>query len=364
MLRTPRRTVGSVLAGLVLGSAVLTLACDDDLNRVRVTSNTMRVRLGTPSLIVGTTTRSSAFLVDPAGVETATEQVTWASSNTGIGTISTTGLVTGVAPGTTEISATESLGGAGAVGSSLAAEPAMGSVSLPVTSPMQFDVFTQYANTEALLANVGPDQLYCEAIAPQRIAIDPGVTYNGHRTVRVDQPAGSSGIARLTTCFTSQHFWFRIKLRFSPGWTTAGSIGSSANSFKMFGWGWREGDGRGDLEITNTTQYQLHFDPQFAGAPFISVNAGSVTTEWTDGAWYDYIIHYQVTNGGSTTRFWFARDGEPPVLRATANGTVAATASSIGFPFFFNQTLRASQSLWIGQWEVVDGTQFPNPFGL
>jgi len=221
--------------------------------------------------------------------------------------------------------------------------------------PIRADSFTGYASIAELLANVGPGKPYCEFIEASRLALDGRVTYEGHQTVRVDQPAGSSGIARLTTCFASRNFWFRIKLRFSPGWTTAGSNASSANSFKLFGWWWGEGDGRGDLEITNTTQYQLHFGPQFGGAQFVSVDAGTVTSEWSDGGWYDYVIHYQVAGNATRTRWWWARDGQTPVLRATALGAVPATAQGVGFPFYFNQTLRAPQSLWIGRWEVVDG---------
>ena len=53
-----------------------------------------------------------------------------------------------------------------------------------------------------------------------------------------------------------------------------------------------------------------------------------------------------------------AKDGQTPVLRATANGSGSPTAAGIGFPFYFNQTLRANLSLWIGRWEVVDGAQY------
>jgi uncharacterized protein YjdB len=59
------------------------------------------------SLIVGETQQFKATgTISDGTVEDITSQVTWASSNPTIATISATGLATGVAPGKTTITAT------------------------------------------------------------------------------------------------------------------------------------------------------------------------------------------------------------------------------------------------------------------
>lgn len=82
------------------------------------------------------------------------------------------------------------------------------------------------------------------------------------------------------------------------------------------------------------------------------------------GGWYDYVVHCQLSDSTTRTRWCLATGGAPLALRATANGTVAATAQGVGFPFYFDQTLRAVQSLRIGQWEEVRGARYASPRGL
>jgi len=65
----------------------------------------VQVQLASSSISVGQTTQATATLQDRSG-RTVQRSVTWTSSNTGIATVSDAGLVTGVAAGTSQITAT------------------------------------------------------------------------------------------------------------------------------------------------------------------------------------------------------------------------------------------------------------------
>jgi hypothetical protein len=172
------------------------------------------------------------------------------------------------------------------------------------------------------------------------------------------------------------HIWFRAKVRFSPGFTTTGTLASSANAYKLLGWGWNTYDGSGRLEITNTSQYQLYWGPtsKNGGAALAPVQfsvAGGITTEWSDGGWYDYIVECDFSNGKTgVARVWMARDGQTPTLRATSTSTMTTGSlpgiNSVMWGMNFNQVRTASQAqaVWWGAWEVVDGSKYPHPYGL
>lgn len=196
------------------------------------------------------------------------------------------------------------------------------------------------------------------------VSLDTVVRYNGHPTARSDMPAGGSSLGKMAIPVPNlTNVWLRVALRYSPGFTTTGTA-TTANSLKLIGWGWAGDDGRGDLEIANTSGYQLHW--YVPGSPFISVEAGSVGNEWSDGAWYVVIIHYQQTSATTTlTRAWMGKEGTPLTLRATANGSgTPRPVREFAWPFYQNQTRRAAQSVWTGEWAIVDGSKAANPFGV
>ena len=251
------------------------------------------------------------------------------------------------------------------------------------------DDFSQYASTAALQNNIsvniggtgnGQTSLYGDGHDAQLAELDQSVRYNGHATVKYNAPGGVSNIPGLWAYLPHplSTMWFRAKIRFSPGFTTTGVLTNSSNAYKLLGWGYADSYGSGRVEITNTTQYQLYYGTLVSGTntpnstPAQFGIGGNVTTEWSDGGWYDYIIEYQNTSATtSVARLWMARDGSTPVLRATSTSTSLPgyTMPHIGYVMMglnFNQ-VRApnqSQALWYGQWEVVDGVQHPNPFGL
>lgn len=190
------------------------------------------------------------------------------------------------------------------------------------------------------------------------------------------QPGGVGGSPELGVLFRSHplsHLWYRAKVRFSPGFTTTGTLTNSANAYKLLSWGW-QGCGSGRVEITNTDQYDVYENVQNCTTGALTgagghASGGRISGEWTTGGWYDYIVEVDHSSGSNgVIRFWLAPDGQTPVLRATvpqpAGSLPAITSISVGLNF--NQVRAASQSqaLWWGQWEVVDGSQFPNPFNV
>lgn len=251
------------------------------------------------------------------------------------------------------------------------------------------DDFTQYKTTAALLTNItngaggtGTSQtaLYNDGANATLASIDESVLYNGHHTLKYAQPGGEANTPELWVNFkngqTLQVLWYRVKLRFSPGWTTSGTLTNSANAYKLLGFGWDTYDGSSRLEITNTNQYQIGWTTQSksGGATTGGGNTavlGNITTEWQDGGWYDYIIKADFSKSPASASVWMAKDGQTPVLKGTASGTMVnglplphLTGVMLGLNFNQVRAASQSQSLWYGQWEVIDGVKNSNPYGL
>lgn len=252
------------------------------------------------------------------------------------------------------------------------------------------DDFSRYTSTADLLNNIstnsggtgGSQSLYGDGANGNLIELDKTVLYNGHPTMKYNQPGGVADTPNLHVMFSPQaHIWYRVKVRFSPGFTTTGTLTNSANAYKLLSWGWLGGyEGSGRLEITNTTQYQLYEGAKPAqgsttpASSYSNTNwviGGNITTEWTDGGWYDYIIEVDHSQPVGMIRLWRAKDGQPPIFRGEASeqmqdGTLMPAVSTVSIGLNFNQIRRPdqNQALWWGQWEVVDGTQHPNPFGV
>ena len=250
------------------------------------------------------------------------------------------------------------------------------------------DDFTQYHNTADLMANTSSliggtgnyqTVLYNDGANANLVSLDTVVRYNGHATMRYDQPGGVATTPTLHHAFYSvaplTKMWLRAKIRFSPGYTTTGTLTNSANAYKMLGWGWSGFNGRGSLEISNTNEYEFYWyvfnstGQTIAGGNVSS--AGTISTEWTDGGWYDYILEYEITSDTTAiARAWFQKDGAAPTLRAVTTGAgpvgtiPAVNAVFLGLNFNQVRATTQNQSIWYGQWEVVDGTQHPNPFSI
>jgi hypothetical protein len=246
------------------------------------------------------------------------------------------------------------------------------------------DDFTKYASTADLLNNITSNAggsgstvtaLYHDGVDARLVELDKTVLYNGHPTMKYKQPGGVADTPKLGVYFSARrHIWYRFKVRFSPGFSTTGTLTNSSNAYKLIAWGWGGPDGSGRIEITNTTQYQLYENVQ-SGPSLIGggkyLMAGNITTEWTGGGWYDYIVEVDHTQPTGIIRLWRAKDGQTPVYQGQMqetmnNGSMMPPLTNISVGLNFNQ-IRApgqTQAVWWGQWEVIDGTQHPNPYGV
>jgi hypothetical protein len=209
--------------------------------------------------------------------------------------------------------------------------------------------------------------------------LDTTVKYNGHPTVKYNQLGGTNLGPELWSTFpngkTITNMWLRAVIKFSPGFTTYGITANSSNSYKLLGWAWAGTNGRGGLGFTNTNQYTFTWGVETYQGQWLGFTEPTgfrnVTTEWSDSAWYSYVIHYEQTSSTTTrTSFYLGRNTATPQLVYVMNGTMDSgtvpplNRVMLGLNFNSVRPANESQALWYGQWEVVDGSQYTNPFNL
>lgn len=266
--------------------------------------------------------------------------------------------------------------------------------SLPNPSGLAFlqDDFTSYTSTANFQTHIstiaggtggGSPILYSDGAAAQYAAIDQTITYNGHQTMQYQFPGGTDVNPKLWPNFDTprSNIWFRAMIRFVPGFTTAGNGPGATGSeaYKLLGWAINTNlyDGSGRIEITNTTQYVCYWGASTkAGATVIDsdtgeASPGNITTEWQDGAWYQYILNYRVSGTTSFTDTYFGRNAVTPTHRSAGSapnldGLAAPPASGVQCGLNYNRIRSSSQAFQLnyGFWEVCDGVQYPNPYGV
>jgi hypothetical protein len=385
----------TVQLGLVSATSIITVG--------KATSSPTAVSITllpvTATLAVGSSLALNGNIKGTDGVDLTAvlgPEATLRSSDTTIATVSNLGLVTGLRNGVdTIIAQVGSLSQTsiitvvgGSSGSTSPSQPSSGSGSPLSGLALVSDDYSKYGSTQDLLANISSNiggtgspstALYTDGVNPQLAELDKTVTYNGHATVKYNQPGGVANSPELWVGLrqTLSHLWLRAKVRFSPGFTTTGTLANSANAYKLLGWGWNAYDGSGRLEISNTNQYQLYWNVQdkntgtLIGGGVYGIG-GNITTEWSDGGWYDYIIEVDFSQAiTGIARLWMAKDGETPVLRTVSSSTMQGGAALPGLTevmlgMNFNQVRTAgqTQALWFGEWEVVDGSQYANPYNV
>lgn len=251
-------------------------------------------------------------------------------------------------------------------------------------APILSDDFSKYADTQAFLAN---KSLYTFIMFPNLFSIDPSMPYKGHASLKFSQPGNMADTPELqvTPPVLLKHFWYRLKIRFSPGWTTVGNgttwngtkfIPSGA-SYKIFGYTWSDYYSRGHLLYSNTREYQVAISAttkdtniKVMNGPIVGGFAAS--SEWQDGQWYEIIVHYEtLPNNKSATQMYLAKDGAVQVKHEETTATMQSGYAMPQVSLFllgmnFNQVRNPgqNQALWYGEWEIVDGSQYPNPYGL
>lgn len=171
--------------------------------------------------------------------------------------------------------------------------------------------------------------------------------------------------------------WYRWRMRYGPGWTTAGpDPAGHNNAYKVAFWTWAAHNQRGHLAIINTTQYEVNFaasdrggrpleyrERQLPGSPSL----GRVTTEWTDGRWWEFVVFYEKTGPTSARQHHWMRRLTPSPGMWTYTGFEVAGAETprvdaVELGANKNKNNPADMHIDWGPWEVVDGSRFPNPF--
>lgn len=191
---------------------------------------------------------------------------------------------------------------------------------------------------------------------------EPG--FAPHMTVRLPVPL--------------DRMWFRWRMRFSPGWTTEGpNPPGHANSYKVAFWLWEGYDGRGQVEISNTDQYVPGLAAGRGGTwlPWRerplpgSGDFGRVTTEWTDGQWWEFVALYERLGDQRARQHWWRRRLSPDPGAWTYAGTEVEGAPvprvrAVTLGANRNKSTPRQMHIDWGPWEVVDGTRWPDPFGM
>lgn len=180
------------------------------------------------------------------------------------------------------------------------------------------------------------------------------------------------------------NMWFHWRFLFSKGWSTVGTgktmgdggkLVSSAAAYKLAGYGWSKGDGRGTIEITNTSQYTHNTGiiARNSGDPYmpaVDANGPSVTREWDGVTAYDYFLHVVPKNTTTVSTWYHGPAGgqidKHSVITGTMKIGIVPTINRVLLGINFNQFRNAGQEqyLILQDASVYDGDLAPNPHGL
>ena len=209
------------------------------------------------------------------------------------------------------------------------------------------------------------------------------------KVARITQPQSNDQIQGATprtgvSFAPIDKMWYRWRMKFSPGWTTVGPYPSGhANAYKIAFWHWEGYDGRGQVNYTNTNGYEIgtgvlnsstgqyiqYSETQLPG----SQSFGSATTEWSDNEWWEFVVYYEKTGPGTANQHYWRRRltssgqivNNPWVYHGyQMSGSVTPRVSGISLGVNKNKSTPAAQHIYWGPWEVVDGSRFPNPWGM
>ncbi|HET7233943.1 MAG TPA: hypothetical protein VFJ16_28285 [Longimicrobium sp.] len=245
-----------------------------------------------------------------------------------------------------------------------AAPPAAGSYTRVVG-----DDWKGYASSSALLS-AG----YFSGGTSSNVALVSDATFG--QVARVTQPAGSTAMPALRKSFAApiDRMWFRFRVRWSPGWTTAGS-GTNAAEWSMARWTWSGYGGAGSLDFQNTREYANNWSAKNASNQYIqytesllpgSAAFGTTSTEWTGGGWWEYVVYWEKTGATTARQHYWMRPlgGSFRYYGFTENGAATPQAAAIQLGGNTTRAPTATQYVDWGPWEVVDGSRYANPFGM
>jgi len=130
-----RRTLSLAVRSALVCAPLLLAACDgDDITTQPPTLRELSIAVAPTTVVVGQTVTAHSNGKDQFGASIATGAVTWSSTAAGIATVASTGDVTGVAPGTTFISASVGAIAAGQTITVVAPALTTLTITVPVTT--------------------------------------------------------------------------------------------------------------------------------------------------------------------------------------------------------------------------------------
>lgn len=161
---------------------------------------------------------------------------------------------------------------------------------------------------------------------------------------------------------------------------------STSNAYKMLFLAFTGTNGRSGIELTNTDDYLSYiggdsavFSPSSAAFARNPVGGGlykNIVDEWTTDEWYEVVIyHERISSTSGRFRWWQRKEGDAAwtLCQQTnggapldvASGTIAVV-NKILLGRNYNQRRGPSQaySLWWGEWEIVDGSTYTDPWGV
>lgn len=204
----------------------------------------------------------------------------------------------------------------------------------------------------------------------------PDATFG--QVARIQQGPGTALSPQLSASIPgTPHVWVRFRVRFSSGWTAAGSTGPSlGNAYKVahlyfVGYG---SEARTRVDIENSTQWGCGFSVQGLTFTRTGTLAGCGTTKnWgdalTDGSWTEWVMHMQQLSPTSgKVEFWLRR------ITPSPSGWIYHGGTYTGAPFPIVRNLHLGinrnrvadnlQYVYWGPFEIRDGAKASNPFGV
>jgi hypothetical protein len=213
----------------------------------------------------------------------------------------------------------------------------------------------------------------------------PDQTFGQVVRVHFAQSSQAGYAPKVTASFTPlEKMWYRFRVRWQPGFTTKGvNPPGYANSWKMAFWTWEGYEARGQIEFSNTSEYIIGVGVRDASTgQYLNYNEiplpgsqswGHVTTEWTDGEWWEYVVYWDKTGATTARQHMWRR-------RLTNNGVVASNpyayagwsysgaptprVRAVDLGANKNKSNDTDMYLFWGPWEVVDGSKYPNPWSM
>jgi hypothetical protein len=217
----------------------------------------------------------------------------------------------------------------------------------------------------------------------QTASADSGSTFpNTTSDVDAWEVTGGSGTTRnvtkvnaVTSDTITSRSWRTVESANKAGY-------SSSNAYKFLFVGYNSADGRSGIEYTYTDEYVSFVGftrsgnvifaelPNQNGTPGLSL---PVVNEWTDGEWYEYVTHYDLpAPDQGRYRWWYRKVGDPAYTYMQGDSLTSPAGElwpsvnrvMIGLNYNQKRAVGQSYSLWVGDWTIVDGDSYSDPFDV